>query len=114
MLDLRAIIQPPGPMPDLDPVPALWRIDDDLLPNVVAGVATGPEAKVILCNTANAIAIYRRQVTNPAEWPPLFVTSLVASLGAKFAKAFGADAGSDKENKTEAVIATQASGEIRG
>ncbi len=38
-LDLRAIIAPPGPMPDLDPVPALWRIDNDATPIVSPGTA---------------------------------------------------------------------------
>lgn len=37
-LDVRAIISPPGLMPDLDPLPALWRIDNDPTPNVSPGV----------------------------------------------------------------------------
>jgi hypothetical protein len=91
MIDLRAIISPPGPMPDLDPLPALWRIDNDPLPNVGGQYATpsGPPAKVILCNTTDAIAIYRAQVTDPNTWEPGFIQALVASLAKKFAAAFG-------------------------
>lgn len=115
-LDLRAIIAPPGPMPDLDPLPALWRVDNDLTPNVSGSppVASGPPAKVILCNMTNAIAVYRAQVTDPTTWSPLFVSSLVASLADKFVKAFGEDANMNKEAKTEAVITQQMSGSVRG
>lgn len=115
-LGLRAIIAPPTGMPDLDPVPALWRIDDDPTP-VVSGtppVASGPEAKVILCNMTNAIAVYRAQITNPIFWDAGFMDTIVASLGKKFAAAFGADANTVKEDGAEAVGAEQVMSAVRG
>lgn len=116
-LNLRAIIAPPGLMPDLDPLPALWRIDNDPVP-VVSGnppVAAGPPAKVILCNQTYAIAVYRAQITDPTLWEPGFIASLVASLGKKFAAAFpGGDANEVKEDAAEAAGTTQTMSEIRG
>jgi hypothetical protein len=113
-LDVRAIYPPPGLMPDLDPLPANWRIDDDQLPNVVNGVATGPEAKVILCNCTNAMISYRARVTNCSLWDVGFTAALVASLGKKFAEAFGADANSVREEGTEALGIAQTAGMVRG
>lgn len=116
-LDLRAIIAPPGLMPDLDPLPALWRIDNDPAP-VVSGeppAAAGPPAKVILCNMTSAIAVYRAQITDPNLWEPGFIASLVASLGKKFAAAFpGADPNQIKEDAAEAVGTAQTMSQIRG
>jgi hypothetical protein len=116
MLDLRAIISPPGMMPDLDPLPAEWRIDDDPLPNVSGNppVASGPEAKVILCNITNAMAVYRAQVTLISTWEPLFISALVASLGRKYAKDLGADVNTQREDSAEAVVTTQQAGSVRG
>ncbi len=82
MLELRALMTTPLGMFDLDPRPATWRIDNDLLP-VVSGnplAAAGPAQKVILSNTAGAIAVYRRRVTNPALWEPGFTQLLVDAL----------------------------------
>lgn len=115
-IDLRAIIPPPGPMPDMDPLPALWRVDNDPTP-VVSGdppVASGPQAKVILANTTDAIAVYRAQVTNPALWEPGYIEALVASLGKKFAIAFGANADTVKMVSGEAAITAQTGASERG
>lgn len=91
-LTLRAIIQQPGGMPDLDPLPAIWRIDNDPTP-VVSGnplAASGPAQKVILCNITDAIAVYTARITDPALWSDAgFVEALVETLGKKFAVAFG-------------------------
>jgi hypothetical protein len=115
-LDVRSITEPPGPMPDLDPKPQLWRIDNDSAPNVSGNppVASGPPAKVILCNVANAICIYRRQVTDPNEWEPGFIAALVASLGKKFSKAFGSDPNTVREESAEALGTTQTMSAVRG
>lgn len=115
-LDLRAVIPAPGPMPDLDPLPALWRVDNDPMPNVSGNppVASGPEAKVIYCNTTNAMAVYRSKVTNPAIFDAGFTASLVASLGKKLAVAFGADVTARKEDTDEAVSTAQIESDIRG
>lgn len=115
-LDLRSIAEPPGPMPDLDPKPQLIRVDNDLTPIVTGNppVAAGPAAKVILCNVANAIAIYRRQVTDPNEWEPGFITAITASLGKKFSKAFGSDPNTVREESAEALGSAQTMSAVRG
>lgn len=116
-LDLRAIISPPfGVMPDLDPVPATFRIDNDLTP-VVSGApptAAGPPAKVIYCNVTNAIGVYRAQIIDPGEWEPGFTAALVASLGKKFAVAFGANPDSEKTKGAEAIGTVQSMSDVRG
>lgn len=113
-VDLRAIIAPPGPMPDLDPMPALWRVDNDPTPNVVDGVAVGPESKVIYCNVTNALAVYRSRVTNPLIFDPGFTAALVALLGKRFAVAFGAGVDTAREDMTEAMATAQAQSDVRG
>lgn len=114
MLDLRSIAQYPGMMPDLDPIPQLWLVQNDPTPNVVAGVAEGPPAKVILCNVNNAIAAYRAQITDPLLWDSGFIAALVASLGDKFSVAFGAAVDEAREQKTEAQISGETEADIRG
>jgi hypothetical protein len=116
-VDLRAIIPQPGPMPDLDPRPAVWRVDNDATPNVAPGpppVASGPEAKVIYCNVTDAIAIYRSRVTNPAIFDPGYTAALVALLGKRFAVAFGAGADVQREDTAEAVAIANAQSDVRG
>lgn len=116
-IDLRAIIAPPiGSMPDLDPLPELWRIDNDQFPTVsgTPPVASGPQQKVILCNVAGAMAVYRAQVTDPNLWEPGFVAALVASLGKKFARAFGTDPSEAREETVEAATLAQSGAMERG
>lgn len=113
-MDLRAVIAMPGPMPDLDPLPALWRVDNDPTPNIVGGVAVGPEAKVIFCNVTDAMAVYRSRVTNPAIFDPGFTASLVSLLGKRFAVAFGADVNVQREDEAEAVATARLQSDIRG
>lgn len=114
MLDLRAVIQQPGPMPDLDPLPTLWRVDNDPTPNIVDGVAVGPEAKVIYCNVTNALAVFRSRVVNPSIFDPGFTASLVALLGKRFAVAFGADVTKQREDMAEANATIQVQSDVRG
>lgn len=114
MVDLRSIIQQPGPMPDLDPRPAVWRVDNDATPNIVDGVAVGPEAKVIYCNTTNAIAIYRSRVTDPKLFDPGYTDALVALLGKRFAVAFGAGVDVQREDAGEALAIARAQSDVRG
>jgi hypothetical protein len=113
-LDVRAILQQPGPMPDLDPIPTEWRVDNDLTPNVVNGAAIGPAAKVIYCNVTDALLVYRARITDPSVFDVGFTASLVASLGKKFAVAFGADVNVQKEDAQEAEMTTQAEVSLRG
>ena len=113
-LDLRAVVEPPQLMPDLDPIPQLFRVDNDLLPNIGTGVAVGPPAKVILCNVNQAIGVYVGQVTDPNEWEPLFLSTLVASIGKKFARAFGADVNTTRELSSEMVATSNTAFSTRG
>ena len=113
-VDLRAVIQQPGAMPDLDPVPAAWRVDNDPTPNIVNGVAVGPEAKVIYCNVTNALGVYRSRVTDPTIFDPGFKAALIALLGKRFAVAFGADVNVQREDMIEATNIANAQSDVRG
>lgn len=113
-VDLRAISAPPGPMPDLDPLPANWRVDNDQTPNIVDGVATGPEAKVIYCNVTNAIGTYRSRVINPQIFDPGFTAALVALLIKRFNAAFSASVDEEREDMVEAVGTANAQSDVRG
>lgn len=116
-LDLRAIANPPGLMPDLDPRPAVWRVDNDPTPNVSGNppVASGPAQKVILTNKGpNAIVTYRASVTDPTEWDSGFIAALTASLGQKFTTAFGGGVDKVREQRTEAIETTQTAADVRG
>lgn len=117
-VDLRAILPSPiGPMPDNDPVPCVWRVDNDPTPIIVPGdppTLSGPEAKVIYCNVTNALAVYRSRVTNPALFDPGYTAALVALLGKRFAVAFGAGVDVAKEDMLEAVTIINAQADVRG
>jgi hypothetical protein len=116
-VDIRAIIYPPiGLMPDLDPLPALWRVDNDATPYVSGAppVASGPEAKVIYTNITDALAVYRSRVTNPAIFDPGFIDALVSLLGKRFAVAFGAGVDVAREDIAEAAATAQAQSDVRG
>lgn len=117
-LDIRAIVAQPGPMPDLDPLPQLWRIDNDLTPILTGtppnATAAGPPAKVIYCNAQNALAVYRARITNPASFDTGFVAALVASLAKKFGEAFALDAASRREDMAEAADVAEFASSIRG
>lgn len=113
-LDVRAILQQPGPMPDTDPLPAEWRVDNDPTPNIVDDVAVGPADKVIYCNITDALLVYRARITDPRVFDTGFTASLVASLGKKFAVAFGADVNTAREDAVEAATTVQAETSLRG
>ncbi len=113
-LDVRNIQPYPGPMPDLDPVPQLWRVDNDLLPNIVMGVATGPPAKVIYCNTTSAIITYRARVTNPSQYDTGFVEALVAKLAEQFSVAFGENINVEQSARAKAMGTAEIESSLRG
>lgn len=116
-LDLRAIIAPPlGGMPDLDPLAALFRVDNDPTP-VVSGnppTASGPAAKVIFCNVTNAMGVYRASITNPVLWQPDYVKALVQSLAEKFAKAKGEPIAEEQVEEQKTARVTEQAAEARG
>ena len=113
-LDVRAIMVPPGLMPDGDPVPQLFRIDNDPVPNVVDNVASGPPAKVILCNASYALAVYRAQITDMTTWEPLFTKTLVANLAKVFEMAFDEDGNVVQRGDVMAANAQAVGGAVRG
>jgi hypothetical protein len=84
-LDLLAIQGAPASLPVLDPRPVAWRIDNDLAPVVSGQSAAGPPQRVILTNEWGAMGVYRRRVTNPLLWEPLFTATLIEALGSKLA-----------------------------
>ena len=115
-LQIRAITAPPGLMPDLDPVPSLWRVDNDPTP-IVSGnppVASGPQAKVIYCNVTNAIGTYRAQITDPGVFDTGFTGSLVEKLTKRFAEAFGDGATAEREDRVEAEELAANASSLRG
>jgi hypothetical protein len=114
VLDVRSIYAPPGPMPDLDPLPALWRVDNDPTPNIVDGIAVGPAAKVIYCNLVDALMNYRAQITDPGTFDTGFTTSLIQSLGKKFAKAFGQPPQETQADTAEAISTANIASSLRG
>ena len=115
-LDVRAVIAPPGAMPDTDPLPALWRVDNDQTPNVsgTPPVASGPPARVLYCNTTNALIVYRAQITDPGLFDTGFTASLVAALAKKFAIAFGADVNVTNQEDAQAVGEANIASGLRG
>lgn len=56
-----------------NPLPVLWTI------------ANSASGKVIWCNATAATLVYTSQVTNPAQWEPLFVETLAIELGQRLA-----------------------------
>lgn len=85
MIELRAIISQTAALPEFDPQPAPWRIDDDLVP-IVSGsppAASGPPQTVILTNFSQAVAVYRRRVTDLTLWRPAALAAFIARMSAK-------------------------------
>lgn len=105
-LSLQAIMTPPGPMPDLDPLPANWRIDNDNTLN--------PNQKVILCNITNAMAVYRGQVNNPDLWTTSFTRALVTALADRFAHAFQEGPAEEKDREQIDAVTTMQQSGVRG
>lgn len=102
-LKLGGLFPAPGLMFELDPHPALFRIDNDN--------AFVPAQKVVLANLPSALAVYRAQVTDPATWEAGFAETLVKALAAKLAKALlqgQIAAATAKENIAEAAAAMMA------
>ncbi len=118
VVDLRSIRLPPsGPMPDLDPKPQRWRVDNDPTPIISPGpppVAIGPPAKVIYCNATGALGVFRARVTDPQIFDPGFIAALVSLLGKRAAKAFGSPVDDTKEQMSEAVATIRAQSDVRG
>ncbi len=64
-------------IPNYDPKPNVWRTANDN--------TYDPPIQVILCNVADAIAVYTAQVTDPTAWEPLFSEQLCAAIARRLA-----------------------------
>lgn len=104
-LRVRAVIPPRIFVPNFSPQPVAFReFDDDYLT---------PPAKVIGCNTANAMIVYTARVTNVTLWEATFTQTLIERLAKAMAPAvakitnsgFAAErtamAGADKSELTD-------------
>ncbi len=105
-LEFMCMIPVPGPMFDLDPQPAVWRVDND-------NTFTPPE-KVLLTNVKNAIGVYTAQVVDISTWEPGYIAVLVKALKAKMSLALGGNLDLEKEAITETAIVTKRSDARRG
>lgn len=76
-LKVRAVKPTPIFIPEFDPQPYVFSVDNDS--------SLAPPAKVILCNVPLAILAYTGQVTDPTNWEPDFVETLSAALGRRLA-----------------------------
>jgi hypothetical protein len=76
-LKIRAVKNVPVFVPDFDPQPYQFSVDND---NSLA-----EPSKVILCNVYPGLVVYTGQITDPLDWEPDFTEALAASLGRRLA-----------------------------
>jgi hypothetical protein len=76
-LKVRAVKNVPIFVPDFDPQPYQFSVDND-------NALTEP-SKVILCNVYPGLVVYTGQITNPQDWEADFTEALAASLGRRLA-----------------------------
>jgi hypothetical protein len=76
-LKVRAVKPVPIFVPEFDPQPCVYGVENDNSLN--------PPAKVITCNVPNAVLVYTGQVTDPATWEADFVEEFCAALGRRLA-----------------------------
>ena len=92
-LRVLSIKQTPIFVPNFDPQPNVFSVDND---NSFA-----PAQKVIVCNVPNAILCYTGRVTDPKTWEADFTEALVDAL----AKTFAAGLASGDAVKFETAVA---------
>ncbi len=105
-LEFHAAIPPPGPMFDLDPQPAVWRIDND--------DSFDPPEKVLLCNVKDALGVFTAQVVDISTWEPGFISVLVKALKAKLTLALGQNLDMEKTAVAETQMRTVVADQSRG
>lgn len=76
-LDIRAVKRTPIFVPDYDPQPHQFSVDND---NSLA-----EPSKVLLCNVYPGVVVYTGQIENPIDWEPDFVEAFAATLGQRLA-----------------------------
>jgi len=105
-LEFNAVIAPPQAMFDLDPQPAVWRVDNDN--------AFDQPQKVLLTNVKNAMGVYTAQVVDISTWEPGFISILIKKLKAKFAFLFSDTANTEKLSLAESGAIQQTVNNQRG
>jgi hypothetical protein len=105
-LEFNAVIAPPQAMFDLDPQPAVWRVDNDN--------AFTPAQKVLLSNVKNAMGVYTAQVVDIDTWEPGFISVLIKKLKAKMAVSLGGNLDTEKLSIAQEATIHQAVDEQRG
>jgi hypothetical protein len=76
-LKVRAVKAVPIFIPNFDPQPVVYGLENDN--------SLTPPAKVILCNIPSAVLVYTGQVTDPATWEADFGEAVCAALGRRLA-----------------------------
>lgn len=94
-IEFAAIVAPPAVMFDINPQPAVWRIDND--------DAYSPARKVILANVKNALGVYTGKIVDISTWEEGFVSTLVKALKAKLALALGRNLETERVSMAEAA-----------
>jgi hypothetical protein len=80
-LKIRAVKGQPLFIPSMDPNYNNFDTPNDNTLN--------PPAKVIVCNVANAVGVYTRQVTDPSNWDSDFGEALVAAYARRLIPGLG-------------------------
>ena len=76
-LKIRSIKSVPMFVANYDPRPNVFAVEND---NYYA-----PPQKVVLCDVANAMAVYTGRITDPQTWEPDFAEAFVDALGRRLA-----------------------------
>lgn len=81
MIKVRSIKPAPLIIPDFDPQPVTFRIEND-------NYFSTPK-KVILCNVQNAICTYTGQITDMTTWEPSFTEAFITRLSERMLVSLG-------------------------
>jgi hypothetical protein len=96
----RAVKGTPLVLPNFDPQPNVYSVDND--------TAFNPAQRVILCNVPNALLVYAGQVTDPTTMSVDFIELLAAALGRRLAPALTSLQTAQMEGADEKVSAEEA------
>lgn len=104
-LKLRSIKPPPLFTGDYTPAYHKFTIYND---NTYT-----PAKKTIVCNVANALAVYTAQVTSPATWEVGFVEAMIAGMARRLAPAM-ADLNTEKAEAADEQGSVQSAEQVLG
>lgn len=104
-LKVRSVKPQPILIPNFDPQPNLFSVDNDN--------SYSPALKVVLCNLNPVIMVYTGQITNPLDWEADFIETFTLALGHRLAPALtGMDAA--KMQEQDEMIVRQTADRQRG